>query len=812
MTIEDLGNIFSLVCTVIGLLYCLFKYIELPKRGYLYLVIFFLAHFLSDFYWTIYTLIMHSYPEVSEFTAYVGWNVAFVFLFLVVLHFSKAPKKYFHLLMLWPLATSIPLFILYIQFGGVLNNLWQVSFTTLSMIFCTRDLLYYRKLQRADRGSLPRVSLFILLLMIVQYVMWTASCFSWPGDLLNPYFYGTLLYSLIPILVVRSAGKDYEASGEKAPQKKEGEMRLQALIQALAAFVILGGCVGGYLIASLMRDTLSSASDIVLVLFLVSAVLILLVIFMMYGITVRYRNVKKKHRETDAGKISRVNLIITVFITFILMAFAVVYNTRLLYDASVTGVYEDGKTEVKTYATDLENYLTVAKTTLRVCADSVALMKENHASNEEILRYITDQTNIQFNQFDQNFTGIYAVVDGEYMDGSGWVPPEDYDPMSRDWYGIVVEGGGDVVIVPPYVDAQTNSVVLTLGKCISEPGTLSSDEPKNVVCLDMIVDHVRDITQSIEIAGRGYGLVVNEDGFIVAHPEDAMIGSNLADSFDSALIDRIREVRNGNFKYEVESEKNTLFVSPILDQWYALIVVSDSELFEEMNSQLAVNIILSLVTFLLITFFYYLGYKNERNYGRQVEAMNLHVVSALAAAIDAKDTYTNGHSARVAEYSRMIAQRLGYSESKQDEIYMMGLLHDVGKIGVPDEVINKPGRLTDEEFALIKKHPVIGSGILESIEERPYLSTGARWHHERYGGGGYPDGIHGEEIPEEVRIIAVADAYDAMTSSRSYRAVMPQEKVRAEIEKGMGTQFDPQFAKVMLQMIDEDKDYRLCGK
>ena len=143
---------------------------------------------------------------------------------------------------------------------------------------------------------------------------------------------------------------------------------------------------------------------------------------------------------------------------------------------------------------------------------------------------------------------------------------------------------------------------------------------------------------------------------------------------------------------------------------------------------------------------------------------------------------------------------------------MMGLLHDVGKIGVPDEVINKPGRLTDEEFALIKKHPVIGSGILESIEERPYLSIGARWHHERYGGGGYPDGIHGEEIPEEVRIIAVADAYDAMTSSRSYRAVMPQEKVRAEIEKGMGTQFDPQFAKVMLQMIDEDKDYRLCGK
>jgi HD-GYP domain-containing protein (c-di-GMP phosphodiesterase class II) len=133
----------------------------------------------------------------------------------------------------------------------------------------------------------------------------------------------------------------------------------------------------------------------------------------------------------------------------------------------------------------------------------------------------------------------------------------------------------------------------------------------------------------------------------------------------------------------------------------------------------------------------------------------------------------------------------------------------VGKIGVPDEVINKTSRLTDEEFELIKEHPVIGNGILASIQERPKLATGARWHHERYGGGGYPDGISGEEIPVEARIIAVADAYDAMTSNRSYRGAMPQDKVRSEIERGMGTQFDPKYARVMLQMIDEDRDYSM---
>lgn len=143
---------------------------------------------------------------------------------------------------------------------------------------------------------------------------------------------------------------------------------------------------------------------------------------------------------------------------------------------------------------------------------------------------------------------------------------------------------------------------------------------------------------------------------------------------------------------------------------------------------------------------------------------------------------------------------------------MMGLLHDIGKIGVPDAVINKPGRLTDEEYDIIKKHPVMGATILENIKEKRELAIGARSHHEKYGGGGYPDGIKGEEIPEQARIIAVADAYDAMTSYRSYRDPMPQEKVRSEIEKGKGTQFDPQFADIMLEMMNEDKKYDLREK
>ena len=182
---------------------------------------------------------------------------------------------------------------------------------------------------------------------------------------------------------------------------------------------------------------------------------------------------------------------------------------------------------------------------------------------------------------------------------------------------------------------------------------------------------------------------------------------------------------------------------------------------------------------------------------------------ALASAIDAKDSYTNGHSHRVAYYSVKIAEELGLPKDECDRIYFAALLHDVGKIGVPIEILSKPGRLTDEEFDQIKQHPVVGGQILASISQAPWLSIGARYHHERYDGRGYPDGLKGQDIPEIARIIGVADAYDAMTSKRSYRDAIPQHLVREEIVKGMGTQFDPDYAVIMLHLIDLDTEYHM---
>ncbi|MBR4759469.1 MAG: HD-GYP domain-containing protein [Lachnospiraceae bacterium] len=193
----------------------------------------------------------------------------------------------------------------------------------------------------------------------------------------------------------------------------------------------------------------------------------------------------------------------------------------------------------------------------------------------------------------------------------------------------------------------------------------------------------------------------------------------------------------------------------------------------------------------------------------EIKTLSVEVMEALAHTIDAKDEYTKGHSIRVANYSRMIAQKLGLSEEECENIYYMGLLHDLGKIGVPNEIINSPDRLTDEEYSVIKTHPGLGFDILSEIKSRPDLATGAKWHHERYDGKGYPDGKSGEDIPLMARIIAVADSYDAMTSNRSYRHYLPQEKVIDELRKNEGTQFDPSIAECMIGIIKEDTEYKM---
>ena len=176
-------------------------------------------------------------------------------------------------------------------------------------------------------------------------------------------------------------------------------------------------------------------------------------------------------------------------------------------------------------------------------------------------------------------------------------------------------------------------------------------------------------------------------------------------------------------------------------------------------------------------------------------------IETFTGFIDAKDPYTNGHSNRVAKYTRIIAENMGYEGEELDRIYYVALLHDCGKIGVPDNILGKPGKLTDEEFEIIKSHTVRGGEILQHFKSLDDVDEGALYHHERYDGKGYPKQLAGEDIPLIARMICVADAFDAMNSNRVYRKSLTLERIIEEIETNKGRQFDPKVADVMLKLL-----------
>jgi energy-coupling factor transport system substrate-specific component len=194
--------------------------------------------------------------------------------------------------------------------------------------------------------------------------------------------------------------------------------------------------------------------------------------------------------------------------------------------------------------------------------------------------------------------------------------------------------------------------------------------------------------------------------------------------------------------------------------------------------------------------------KKELQLARDQIEMGNETVLTIARTVDAKDENTSQHTFRVSEYSVMIAKKLGFSEEECENLRKTALLHDIGKIGIPDRVLNKPGKLTDEEYAMMKSHVVKGSEILSTFKLIDNVADGALYHHERYDGTGYVHGLKGEEIPLNARIIGIADAFDAMTANRVYRKRLDIDYVIGELHRGRGTQFDPKLVDIMLELIE----------
>ncbi|CCO08184.1 HD-GYP domain-containing protein [Desulforamulus hydrothermalis] len=196
-------------------------------------------------------------------------------------------------------------------------------------------------------------------------------------------------------------------------------------------------------------------------------------------------------------------------------------------------------------------------------------------------------------------------------------------------------------------------------------------------------------------------------------------------------------------------------------------------------------------------------------YGRQ--DVYLKSISALSSAIDAKDAYTRNHSRNVARYAVALGEGLGLSGEELTHIHFGAILHDIGKIGVPEYILNKPGRLSQEEFQAIKEHPATGARILAPIDFLKESLNVVLYHHERYDGSGYPEGLKGESIPYTARLVSIADAWDAMTSQRSYRAALPVAAAVRELQQAAGTQFDPVMVKVFTDLVKHNPAMMCAG-
>lgn len=512
-----------------------------------------------------------------------------------------------------------------------------------------------------------------------------------------------------------------------------------------------------------------------------------------------------KHRE-------RRQYIFTVFFTLIALVVMTAYNFVSFYSNAVSNMIAMGESSLAQETEQLNGYIAKGMDVLQVTAITVEYMMQQGASPEALEAFLKEESERYMAEIDPNFTGIYGLFQGNYLDGIGWVPDADYVPQEREWYIAAQKAGGRPTVVSPYLDAQTNTVMISVSQLLYD------DE--SVISFDIVMDQIQIITQSINLDGMGYGFVIDKEGLVVAHSDETEKGKNYqTDAQMDNLLKKVYTEGEGTFDITVNGEDCTVFADTVSSDWHVVMIVSNTKLYHDIRNILFRNIGLCVIVFVMVVFFCTWAFRrigihmrNAEESRKNVEKLNDTLLRTIARTIDAKDRYTNGHSQRVAKYVAAIAERMGKGREEQQQFYDAALLHDVGKIHIPDAIINKSTRLTEKEFEYIKLHPVAGYCILRDIKQNALIASAAKWHHERYDGNGYPNGLSGKNIPEVARIVGVADAYDAMTSNRSYRKIMPQDQVRSEIENGRGRQFDPEIADIMLEMIDEDKEYKLRQK
>jgi signal transduction histidine kinase/CheY-like chemotaxis protein len=321
----------------------------------------------------------------------------------------------------------------------------------------------------------------------------------------------------------------------------------------------------------------------------------------------KIRNEKKYERKKHS-------MLVPLILVFIFMVVMIVYTSKLVYSVAVlnsNAVIED---RIKNVSSLVDNHLNTAENVLQITADSVHHMLISGSTPARIHEFLVEETGNVTEQFGEDYHGIYGYIMSRYMDGLNWEPPEDYDPKSRDWYIVAQESEGEVAIVPPYVDAQTGNLIISVSRMLSDR--------QNIISLDVQLNGIQAMMNELTLNGKGYGFIMDEDGLFIAHNDEGRKGTYIGDTDGGdELLDIIKSTGNGSFSHEYEGAMCTLFVNAISNNWYVVMVVSNDELYEEVISQVAVTIFVSLLVLVMIAVLYYIGHKNERNYTRRMEDM-----------------------------------------------------------------------------------------------------------------------------------------------------------------------------------------------
>ena len=332
-----------------------------------------------------------------------------------------------------------------------------------------------------------------------------------------------------------------------------------------------------------------------------------------------------------------------------------VYIFSSFYKNSVSDIKDLGISNMRSQSSRVENYLSKGRNVLWFAAESVDYMLRNGVDNDRILDYLLGETEQMQAQFDENFTGIYGYINGQYIDGSGWIPPKEYDPLTRDWYIDAFEAGGDMILSEPYVDAQTGSVIISYSQLLSDR--------QSVISMDIVLNEVQLITSEMTMGDMGYSFVVNRDGLVIAHSGVDDVGSNYHDSHEwNNLLDRVYEQRSNEFEAILNGEACTIFNDEVGDTWYVVIVANNAILYKQLRMKVMAGVAVSIAIYAVFVMFCAISVRriakaedSEEKSMNKLRQMNLSIIRSLASTIDAKDRYTSGHSQRVAEYSLKIA-------------------------------------------------------------------------------------------------------------------------------------------------------------